>query len=82
MQTTEQLRQGMEVVAGDEAVGELVDTFRHEDVTYLHVRRFGPGMDDLYVPSIAIERVMPKHIYLTIAAEDLGAQAWHERPGD
>ncbi len=81
MQTTEQLRHGMAVVAGNEAIGELIDTFGHEDVTYLHVRRFGPGMDDLYVPSIAIARVMPKHIYLTVAPEDLVAQAWHDRPG-
>lgn len=81
MQTTEQLRPGMEVVAGNEAIGELIDTFRHDDVTYLHVRRFGSGMDDLYIPSITIERLMPKHIYLTVAAEDLIAQAWHDRPG-
>jgi hypothetical protein len=38
-------------------------------------------MDDLYIPSLAIERVMPKHIYLTVAPEDLVAQAWHDRPG-
>lgn len=82
MQTTERLRRGMEVVAGNEAIGELVDTRKHGDVTYLHVRRFGAGMDDLYIPSIAIARIMPKHIYLTVAAEDLVAQAWHDRPGN
>jgi hypothetical protein len=37
-------------------------------------------MDELYIPSIAIERIMSNHIYLNLAAEDLVAQPWHQRP--
>jgi hypothetical protein len=71
---------GQEVVAGDEAIGELVETLQHEGVVYLHVRRFGPGLDDLYIPSIAVRRVLPKHIYLDLDAESLLGQSWHVRP--
>jgi hypothetical protein len=73
---------GQEVVAGDEAIGELVGTLRHEDVTYLHVRRYGPGLDDLYIPSIAVQQVMPGHIYLNLDAKDLVGQSWHVKPGE
>ena len=72
---------GQEVVAGDDAIGELVGTLTYEDVEYLHVRRFGPGLDDLYIPSIAVRQVMPKHIYLSLDAEALLGQSWHVRPG-
>jgi len=81
MQPAEELQSGMEVLAGHEAIGELLDLLPYGAVTYLHVRRFGPGLDDLYIPSIAIQRVMPKHVYLKLAAGDLVAQAWHNRPG-
>ena len=74
------LSPGQEVVAGDEAIGELVDTLRHDNVEYLHVRRFGPGLDDLYIPSIAVRQVMPKHIYLSLDAEALLGQSWHVHP--
>jgi quercetin dioxygenase-like cupin family protein len=56
-------------------------TFVHGDVTYLHVRRYGSGADELFIPSIAIKRIVPKHVYLDIAPEGLLAQPWHERPG-
>ena len=81
MQTTPGLRPGHEVLAGDEAVGQLLDTFVHDHVEYLQVRRYGPGHDELFIPSMAVVRVAPKHIYLNLAAEDLVAQPWHERPG-
>ena len=81
MQTTDELQRGMEIVAGTEAIGELLEVLEQGDVNYLHVRRFGAGMDDLYIPSIAISKVAPKHVYLTVAAEDLLGQAWHVIPG-
>jgi hypothetical protein len=81
METTVELRPGQEILAGDEAIGELVDTIIYGDVKYLHVRRYGGGHDELYIPSIAVERVVPRHIYLNLAAEELLSQPWHERPG-
>jgi hypothetical protein len=75
------LKPGLEVVAEDEAIGELLGTIVHEDVTYLHVRRYGSGGDELYIPSIAIKRAVPKHVYLDLDPESLLAQPWHERPG-
>jgi hypothetical protein len=75
------LKPGLEVIAGNEAIGELLGTLVDEDVTYLHVRRYGAGEDELYIPTIAIKRVVPKHIYLDIDPESLLAQPWHERPG-
>jgi hypothetical protein len=71
---------GQEVVAGEEAIGELIGTLHHDDVDYLHVRRYGPGLDDLYIPSIAVRRVVPGHIYLDLNAEALLGQSWHVRP--
>jgi hypothetical protein len=75
------LKPGLEVIAEHEAIGELLGTIVHEDVTYLHVRRYGAGEDELYIPSIAIKRIVPKHVYLNIEPESLLAQPWHERPG-
>jgi hypothetical protein len=80
LQTTDELHQGMEIIAGTEAIGELLEVLDRDDVKYLHVRRFGSGMDDLYIPSIAISRLAPKHIYLAVAAEDLLGQAWRVVP--
>jgi len=70
----------MEVVAGHDAIGELVETLDRGNVTYLHVRRFGAAREDLYIPSIAVANVAPKHVYLTVAPADLLGQAWHEYP--
>src|SRR5688500_17616448 len=80
MISVDELKAGMEVIAGDQTIGDLYGILQEGSVTYLHVRRFGAGMDDLYIPSIAVEKVAPKHIYLTIAAEDLVGQSWHEYP--
>jgi hypothetical protein len=76
-----ELKPGQEVIAEDEAIGELLGTVVHEDVTYLHVRRYGVGEDELYIPSIAVKRVVPKHIYLNLGPETLLAQPWHTPPG-
>jgi hypothetical protein len=74
------LQVGQEVIAGDEAIGELVEVFRHKDVVYLHIRRYGPGHDDVYIPSGTVARILPKHVYLDIDAETLIGQAWHVNP--
>ncbi len=79
-QTTE-FKPGQEVIAEDQAIGELIGTVVHDGVTYLYVRRYGAGADELYIPSSAIKRIVPKHIYLAIDAETLLAQPWHIRPG-
>jgi hypothetical protein len=76
-----ELKPGQEVIAEHEAIGELLGTIVHEDVTYLHVRRYGAGEDELFIPSIAIKRIVPKHIYLDVPPESLIAQPWHIRPG-
>jgi hypothetical protein len=73
-------RRGQEVVAGEEAIGEVLEVLTRDDVRYIHVLRFGPGLDDLYIPTIAVKRVVGNHVYLGLAALDLVGQAWHERP--
>jgi hypothetical protein len=74
------LRIGQEVIAGDEAIGELVEILRHEDVVYLHIQRYGPGHDDVYIPSVTVARILPKQVYLDIDAETLVGEAWHVHP--
>jgi hypothetical protein len=80
MNIVDELKAGMEVVARDQAIGELRGVLHEGDVTYLQVRRFGTGLDELYIPSIAIEKIAPRHIYLAISAENLVGQSWHEYP--
>ena len=79
--TTFAFAAGQEVLAGDEAIGELVTTLHHDDVEYLHVRRYGAGLDDLYIPSIAVRDIVAKHVYLALDPEALLGEAWHVRPG-
>ncbi len=76
-----EIKPGQEVIAQHQAIGEVIDTLVYDDVIYVHVRRFGPGFDDLYIPSIAIKRIVPKHVYLDLDPQTLLAQAWHVRPG-
>jgi hypothetical protein len=76
-----ELKPGQEIIAEDEAIGELLGTVDHEGIVYLHVRRYGAGRDELYIPSIAIKRVVPRHVYLDVDPESLLAQPWHIRPG-
>ena len=68
----------MEIVAGTEAIGELLEQGDVELPARAARRR---GMDDLYIPSIAISKVAPKHVYLTVAVPDLLGQAWRVFPG-
>ena len=75
-----QMKPGMEIVAEDKAIGELVATLVAGDVTYLHVRRYGAGRDELYIPAIAVKRVVPRHIYVEMYPETLVGKAWHTRP--
>jgi hypothetical protein len=75
------LKPGHEIIAEDEAIGELLGTMVHDGVVYLHVRRYGAGQDELYIPSIAIKRIVPRHVYLDVDPESLLAQPWHVRPG-
>lgn len=73
-------RRRQEVVAGDEAIGEVLEVVRDDGVTYLHVLRYGPGFDELYIPTMAIKRVVGDHVYIDLRAADLVGQPWHERP--
>ena len=76
------VRAGQQVVAGEEAIGELVGVLERDGEHYLHVRRFGTGHDELYIPSVAVERSLADHIYLSLNALDLVGRAWHEPPTD
>ena len=82
MQLDLDFRAGQQVLAQDEAIGELVEIIVHDDVKYLHIRRYGQGHDDLYVPSLAVERVAPQHIYLDLPAAELLGQPWHQHPAN
>jgi hypothetical protein len=70
------------VFADDEEIGEVLGEITEGDVVYLHVRRFGAGQDELFIPSMAVRQVVGNHVYLTLPAEELVAQAWHVRPGE
>ena len=74
------LRSGQHVVAGHEAIGELIGVLVHEGEHYLHVLRFGLGLDELYIPAVAVERAAGDHVYLRVNALDLVGQAWHQPP--
>lgn len=75
------VKRGQAVVAGDEAIGEVLDVLYVNDVHYLHVLRYGSGADELYIPCSAIDRIVANHVYLHFNALDLVGRAWHERPG-
>jgi len=74
------LRIGQHVVASGELVGEVVEELVAEGADFLHVRRFGPGLDDLFIPTMAIDHLEGDRIYLNIRWPALAAQAWHVRP--
>ena len=76
------LKPGLLVYAADTEIGEVVEELHRGDVVYVHVRRFGPGEDDLYIPSIAIRQLIGGHAYLNLTPDELLGQAWHVRPGD
>ena len=75
------IKPGHQVYAGGTEIGEIVREIPSGDVVYLHVRRFGPGEDDLYIPTIAIRQVVGGHVYLNLTAEELVSQPWHVPPG-
>lgn len=75
-----QLRVGQQVVAGEEAIGELLGVMVHEGSRVLLVRRFGAGEDHLYIPASAVDRTVGNHIFLHLMPEDLLGQPWHEPP--
>lgn len=78
---TVQIHRGDQVMAGGEAIGEVIDELAHAGERYIHVRRFGPGEDDLYIPHTAASHVTGKHVYLSVNPEDLLGEAWHIPPG-
>jgi hypothetical protein len=81
-----EIKRGQAVVARseadgrEEAIGEAIDVLYVDDVAYLHILRYGPGHDELYVPSTGVDRVVGNHIYLHLSPADLLAQPWHLRP--
>lgn len=52
------VRPGYVVVTGHEAIGEVEDILEAGHVTYLSVRCNALGLDELFIPSHAIERVV------------------------
>jgi hypothetical protein len=76
----QELHRGQQVVAGEEAIGEVLDVLPRDAVHYLHVLRYGPGLDELYIPVAAIRQVVGNHVYLDLEALDLIGQAWHQLP--
>jgi hypothetical protein len=74
------IQPGYEVLARGEAIGEVATVLEHEDGTYIHVRRYGPGEDDLYIPYAAVSKVVSKHLYLDLNPADLLGQSWHTHP--
>ena len=75
-----ELRRGQEVLAGHEAIGEVLDVHTRDGVKYVDILRFGPGGDQIYVPTIAIKQVVGNHVYLDLIAPELLGQAWHDAP--
>jgi hypothetical protein len=80
VEASAELHSGQQVYAGQNPIGELVGILVRDGERYLHVRRFGPGLDELYIPSVAIAQAVGDHITLHLNALDLLGQAWHERP--
>jgi hypothetical protein len=71
---------GQEVVADGQAVGEVVGMLEHNGADYLHIRRYGYGLDDLYIPTLAVDHRDGRRLYLRIGFDALAAQGWHELP--
>ena len=64
----------------DEEIGEVVDIHRRGDAEYVHIRRYGPGLDDIYIPLVGVTRVVGNRVFLRVDALDLLGKAWHELP--
>lgn len=81
MEAHREAAHSQKVHAGGEEIGEVVAHVSAEDVEYLHVRRYGPGEDDLYIPSFAVDRVVGDRVYLNLSVPELVGKAWHHAPG-
>jgi len=71
---------GQEVIAGETRLGSVIARLRAGGAEYLHVRRYGYGGDELYIPMLAISHVSNGQIHLRLPWSELAAQPWHERP--
>ena len=76
----EQLHDGQDVIADEQIVGHLLGTREADHETYLHVRRFAPVVDDLYIPIGAVDRIDADRIYLSLRFGALAGEAWHMPP--
>jgi hypothetical protein len=81
IETVAELRSGQKVVTHDDQVlGELRGVVTRSDASYMHVLRYGPGMDEVFIPTIAVHRVVGDHVYVDLDALDLVGEPWHEGP--
>jgi hypothetical protein len=72
---------GQKVIAGNgEEIGEVLGLVSPAAMPHLHVKRYGIGEDEIYVPTIAVSQVIGQRVYLSLNALDLVAEAWHELP--
>ena len=79
--TSNQFRRGQRVIAGDEQeIGEVLGVITRNDAPYLHIRRYGAGEDEMYVPTIAVYRTIGKRVYLHLDSLDLVGEPWHKLP--
>jgi hypothetical protein len=75
------LRRGQKVVAEEhDEIGEVLGVVVRAGATYVHVQRYGAGSDEIYVPTMAVERVVGNRVYLDLSGLDLLAAPWHEKP--
>jgi hypothetical protein len=76
------IRRGQKVITnGDEALGEVLGIITRHGASHLHVLRYGPGMDEVFIPTIAVHQMVGDRVYVRLDALDLVGQSWHERPG-
>lgn len=73
---------GMEVLAGRERIGRVVEVVVRGAVRYLRVERYGLGHDELYLPTGMIEVIGRDFVSLHARPADLAASVWHELPSE
>jgi len=79
---TTRLKPGQKVVGSHhQEFGEVLGIERRGDAAFVHILRYGPGEDELYVPVAGVESVVGDRVYLTLTALDLVGEPWHEPPG-
>ncbi len=74
------IKRGQRVVARGEEIGEVVEVTDQDRAPFMHIQRYGPGLDQIYVPITAVERVVGNEVFLRLSALDLVAEPWHEKP--